>query len=518
MKRKYAKLSAIISLILYISIISLLPATAYPSIDTNELSVYTEAENSYTKILNSAVNFVYSLFPSAPTQPAVSVGEAEVWFLFVNFRSEPKLSSENIIAQFWVGREVRIKSIDGLWARVEDTETKEEGYIFKLFLRGPSTPINITIEYDHIYTGQTKEGRITVSYSGEQTITWSLSKEGIISFDKSDLSFTGISPGTVTLTAKAGTKKDSITITCINEWEETETSTSTKSVNIRKNPGTGYGIKTTVPSGTQIVARGDLADGSDWIYVSANGEWGFIQLSDFPGIDYLMTEYHYYDKGYEKRFGSAETKILSYASVLNDVMMSNFKLKVCPYVKPYTSAADQCKIWKYGSDYLDYLSGSCPKTENHNSNSCLRTTHIRDVLLEDKWRGTNVLTKAVWTGHIMDEHKPSTSESVTQTIIFTTANTVSYSSGTYSNKTPTKIQYFSLYEITHETGHQLGLNDGYCYKDIVNGTCSNKNCFTCRKLPLPNCIMAQIKSPTNSTNMFCDDCKEKINSHLKDHH
>ena len=61
-------------------------------------------------------------------------------------------------------------------------------------------------------------------------------------------------------------------------------------------------------------------------------------------------------------------------------------------------------------------------------------------------------------------------------------------------------------------------DNGYCYKDFVNGKCSNENCFTCKKLPSPNCVMAQIKSPTNSIDMFCDDCKEIINSHLKDHH
>lgn len=518
MKRKYMKLSAVISLALCILIAMSAAVTAQPSIDTDESSVYTENEDKLAEAFDSAAGFAYSLLSGASTQPAASVGKAEVWFLFVNFRSEPKLSAENIITQFWIGREVKIESIDGLWAYVKDTETKEEGYIFKLFLRNKSSPISINREYDRVFAGQTREGRLSVSYSGDQKVTWSLSKEGIIDFDKSDLSFTGISPGTVTLTARAGSKRDSVTITCINEWEERETSKTVKEVSIKTSPGSSYKTEATVPAGTSVTAYGDLADGSDWIYVAANDAWGFIQLSDFPGIDYLMTEYHYYDKGYEKRFGSSESKILSYASVLNDVMMANFGLKVCSYVEPYTSAADKCKKWKYGDDYLNYLSGSCPKTENHSPDSCLRTIHMRDALLEDKGWGTDVITKAVWTGHIMDGHKPSNSEIVSQTLVFTTANTVSYSSETYSNKSPSNIRYYSLYEITHETGHQLGLNDGYCYKDIVNGTCSNKNCFTCRKLPLPNCIMAQIKSPTNSTNMFCDDCKEKINSHLKDHH
>jgi len=56
---------------------------------------------------------------------------------------------------------------------------------------------------------------------------------------------------------------------------------------------------------------------------------GFIKLSDFPGIDYLMTQYHYYDQGYNLRFGSASNKIYDNASVLNDVMMAYLRLKVC---------------------------------------------------------------------------------------------------------------------------------------------------------------------------------------------
>ncbi len=439
--------------------------------------------------------------------------QPKVSFLFAFLRDKPNIFSGEILDFLIYGTEVNVLGYSGTYIYVEDVKTEKRGYVFYWFM---DDNFEFNREYDHIYVGQTNSGRLKIKNGAD--VEWTTKPSGYISIDPKTKIITGIKPGTVTVTAKGGMSNVSCTVTCINPWEEPETTTAEKNIDVFPIYNAGFDKKEIISKGSVITAKGDLADGSGWIYVNSVNTWGFIKLSDFPGIDYLMTQYHYYDEGYEERFDSAEIKIFDYASVLNDVMMANFKLKVCPYVYPYTSAADKCKKWKYGDDYLDYLSGSCPKTQKHDSDSCLRTIHMRNILLEDKGWGTDVLTKAVWTGHIMDGHKTSNSEFNSKTLVFTTANTVSYSSGTYSNKSPSKIRYYSLYEITHETGHQLGLNDGYCYKDIVNGTCSNKNCFTCRKLPLPNCIMAQIKSPTNSTNMFCDDCKEKINSHLKDHH
>lgn len=476
------------------------------------------------KIISVLLCFVILLgYPqicaTATTQPNATGDTVRVNFLFAFFRSEPNFSFRTIKGIFFNDREVKVLGYSGSFVYVKDLKTKENGYIHEQLLN--DKPLNVKQQYITVYKGALKEGVVTISYDKGGALEWTVSSSGIVEiteYDERSLSVKGISPGTVTLSVKCGGNKDICDISCIEKWGDTETATAQTSIKVMGSPGKYYDVSKTIPEGSTITARGNIPNDSEYIYVSSGDIWGFINLSDFPAIKYMMTQYHYYDKGFDKRFGSASTKIADYASVLNDVMMANFGLKVCYYIKPYTSAADKCKKWKYGSDYLNYLSGSCPKTENHNPDSCLRTIHMRDVLLEDKGWGTNVITKAVWTGHIMDGHKPSNSEIVSQTLVFTTANTVSYSSGTYSNKSSSNIRYYSLYEITHETGHQLGLNDGYCYKDIVNGTCSNKNCFTCRKLPLPNCIMAQIKSPTNSTNMFCDDCKEKINSHLKDHH
>ncbi len=288
---------------------------------------------------------------------------------------------------------------------------------------------------------------------------------------------------------------------------------------MRYHPSDFADIRTTIPQGAKITAHGDLADGSDWIYVCYADAYGFIHLSDFPGIDYLMTEYHYYDKGYEFRFGSPKTKILSYASVLNDVMMTNFNLKVSPYVKLYISAADNCKNLRYGKVTKDNLASSCPKTDGHNSNSCLTRKSIRTRFIDDVGSGNSVVGRCVWTGHILDGHEGSAAQFPSEIIVFSTANTVNKtSSGTYSNKTDYYIRYYSLYEIVHETGHLLGLYDGYCFKDKGDAHCSNEKCYSCNDESIPTCIMAKRLSPESSNVLFCNECISIVESHLSDHH
>lgn len=460
----------------------------------------------------------YPIFAVAATQPDATGDRVKVTFPFAFFRSEPDLSLAAIKRIFLRGKEVEVLGYSGSYVRVWDSDSESEGYIHYCLLN--DKPLNIRQQYVNVYNGATKSNAVTVKYDEDGELKWSVSSSGIVEIIKTgkrSFSVKGISPGTVTLTVECDNDKDTCSITCINEWKDRETSTAKSDVKVMCAPGKYFSPEKVISEGASITVCGDILN-SDYFYVSSGDIWGYIYSSDFPDIKYMMTQYHYYDEGYQKRFGSAETKINDYASVLNDVMMANFGLKVCYYIEPYTSAADQCKKQKYGDNYLSYLSSACPKTEKHNPDSCLRTTYMRDVLLKDKGWGTDVISKAVWTGHIMDGHKPSTSESVSQTIVFTTANTVSYSSGTYSNKSSTDIRYYSLYEITHETGHQLGLDDGYCFKDGNGKHCSNPNCFYCNGEPIPDCIMAKIKSPTNSANMFCDDCEEKIKIHLEEHH
>lgn len=469
----------------------------------------TDVDNSYGEVYTEiGTEDIGGSSSDGITDSDKSADEPNVSFFFAFLRDEPNLFGSKILATLILGSKIKVLSYSGMYAYVEVAKTHQKGYIFSLLL---DDKFEFNKAYDHVYVNQTNSARLKIKNGAD--VEWTVSPSGYISVDSETKIITGIKPGIVTITAKGGMSNVSCTITCINPWKEQETATAEKNIDVFPVYNAGFEKNGIITKGSVITAKGDLADGSGWIYVNSGKTWGFIKLSDFPGIDYLMTQYHYYDKGYEERFGSAESKIYDYASVLNDVMMANFGLKICSYVEPFTSLADNCKILTYDKVAKNNLSKPCPHNE-----SCLVTTHIRDDMWYYKGKGNQTVTKCVWTGHIMDSHKGdrSHSESTTQTVIFTTGNTVYFDS--YANKPSSDVRNFSLYEIVHETGHQLGLNDGYCYKDIVNGICSNKNCFTCRKLPLPNCIMAQIKSPTNSTNMFCDDCKEKINSHLEDHH
>lgn len=486
----------------------------------NETVIQKQSAEEYN-IWDKTIDFLISLIWGTETSTDANddIVKLRSPFFFAFFRESPSFGGEIKYIR-WVGHKFKILSYSGKYAYVTDTANNEKGYIYSAFLKknSSSTTLNIRREYDHIFVGVIKTGRIVVDYNGSGTVNWSLSEEGIIYFDKKDLSFRGLKPGTVKLTARAGIKSDSITITCVNKWAENETARTTQSVIMRKHPGTGYDSNATLPNGTSVIALGDLADGSDWIYVEAESKyWGFIRLSDFPGIDYLMTEYHYYDKGYDLRFGSARTKILSYASVLNDVMMKNFNLKVSPYVESYTSAADNCKILRYGNVTKDNLASSCPKTGSHKGDSCL----TRDALRKEigSLSSDGLVANVVWTGHILDGNARSNSTVGLGSIVMTSYGSVKETSG-YPNDSAADIREDRVYTLVHETGHQFGVYDHYCKGDIseITNRCSNNYCSKCNGETIPKgCIMYERINIENTdiSNLYCDDCREKILNYIK---
>ncbi len=450
---------------------------------------------------------------TAVTQPDATGDTVKVNFLFAFFRSEPNMSFVTIKSIFLYGREVEVLGYSGSYVRVWDSDSKSEGYIHYLLLN--DKPLNIRQQYVNVYNGATKSNAVTVNYDKYGELEWSASSSGIVEIIKNgkrSFSVKGISPGTVTLTVKCGNDKDTCSITCINEWKDRETSTAKSNVKVMCAPGKYFSPEKVISEGATITVCGDIPN-SDYFYVSSGDIWGYIYSSDFPDIKYMMTQYHYYDEGYQKRFGSASTKIADYASVLNDVMMANFGLKVCSYVEPYTSLADDCKILTYGKVDKNNLSKPCPHKE-----SCLVTTHIRDDMWLHKGKGNQTVTKCIWTGHIMDSHKSdrSHSESTTQTVIFTTGNTVY--SGSYTNKPTSDVRNLSLYEIVHETSHQLSAIDHYCYGKTDSDLCKNPNCETCYGSgTLPNCIMGKIIYPTDTYDLYCIECENTIENHLKEH-
>ena len=520
------KLISFISILIGVCIIFSTSVYAHTEseFDNPNYNVYTE--NGY---INNILDFLICIFGN---NKSVSDGINENYsirppFFLIPFRETPGFLS-NIKSFLWIGTKVKVLSYSEDYTYVEvvsnNKNNGEKGYIHYLAISdNRKGELTLSRENDIVYVGQTNKGRLKATYTGNDTLTWSFEPEGYIARDEKTGVVTGIKPGIVTVTASAGNFTKSCTVSCITQWEEKETAKAKKDITVRANPGSTYPSKGTITKGATITASGDLTDGSGWIYVEGNGVYGFIHLSDFPGIDYLMTEYHYYDKGYELRFGSAESKIYEYASVMNDVMMDLFNLKICPYVSSYTSPADQCKIWRYGSVKSNNLASSCPKTGNHNSKSCLTTESLRDTLYnKGKGAGNDLIANTVWTGHIMDGHAMSNSQRYpTYILIFTTGNTVD--SSTNKNKSDEWVRSRSIYELMHETAHQLGTNDHYCYGiNQDTGICENNYCDRCvdKKNTFPFCVMNR---PFNTekydtSELFCSECEGMIKEHLSDHH
>ena len=460
---------------------------------------------------------------TAITQPNATGDTVTVKFLFAFFRSDANLSFSTIKGIFLHGREVKVLGYSGSFVYVQDSKSKDEGYIHELLLN--DKPLNIRQKYVNIYKGATKTGIVTINYDKNGMLEWSLSQSGIVEVTKySDrsLSVKGLSPGTVKLTVECDGNKDTCDIACIEQWSDTETTTAQTSIKVMGIPGKEYKGAKTIPEGATITARGNIPSDSDYVYVSSGDIWGFINLSDFSAIKYMMTQYHYYDKGFDKRFGSASTKIADYTSVLNDKMMELFGLKICPYIYQYTSAADQCKKWKYGDDYyLNYLSGSCPKTSPHKTDSCLQTGYLRDELKKQFGNGGGTVSKVAWTGHIMTDHDNDRSNSTVGvgTIIITPYKTVHKTSSGYVNDSNYEIRRDSISTLMHETIHQLGVHDHYCYDDQGGPDgkrCSNTGgCYVCYGNGVkPDCMMMVNKYPTEDTVLLCSKCKSKVSEYL----
>ena len=459
---------------------------------------------------------------TAITQPNATGDTVTVKFLFAFFRSDANLSFSTIKGIFLRGREVKVLGYSGSFVYVQDLESEDKGYIHELLLN--DKPLNIKQQYVDVYSGAKKDGAIAVNYNKNGALEWSVSPTGIVEvteYSDGSLSVKGLNPGTATLTVKCNGNKDTCDIACIKKWSDTETATAQTSIKVMGIPGKEYKGAKTIPEGATITARGNIPSNSDYVYVSSGDIWGFINLSDFSTIKYMMTQYHYYDQGFNIRFGSASTKISDYASVLNDKMIELFGLKICPYIYSYTSVTDQCKIWRYGSVYSSNLSSSCPKNGNHKTDSCLKTGYLREELKNSFGNGGGTVSKVAWTGHIMSDHDNDRSNSTVGvgTIIITPYKTVQKTSSGYVNDSNYEIRRDSISTLMHETIHQLGVHDHYCYDDQGGPDgkrCSNTGgCYVCYGNGVePDCMMMINKYPTEDSVLLCNKCKSQVFEYL----
>lgn len=213
------KLISIIALVLCTSIVfgggsQLSYAEAQEQI--NEMSVSRE-ESQMTPleaVFKTVTEFMGSLLPGS-TQPDAKGDNATVRFPFiiVPFKESPRFFA-SIDSWLWVGTEVYVLGYSGDYAYVECINTKDKGYIHTIFLDDPDATLK-TKEYEHIYKGVTKT--LTYSYNGSKEVKWSLSKSGIVKCEsvKDGIRITGLKPGTVELTVKAGSIEKTLDVHCV---------------------------------------------------------------------------------------------------------------------------------------------------------------------------------------------------------------------------------------------------------------------------------------------------------------
>lgn len=431
-----------------------------------------------------------------------------------------------LFTPYFIGKAITVKGYydSYFYITYQVSEENCNGFIWSDFLSSNIAADEIfkqlSIYEMVVISGTSSTEKVTTKYKGN--VKWTVSNNEVISFDSSTGKVFAKKPGTALVTATVGTTSKSCMVFSVSQWYEPETAVSGKDVTVRKFPSVTSDVVATLPKGTSITAHGDLENGWEWIHITSGDINGFIKLSDFPGIDYLMAEYHYYDEGFDVRYDYPISKIYDYAEVMNDVMMANFNLKVCPYVEAYTSTADRCKTLTYGYVYANNLYAACPQTGEHSSISCLHYSALREKMLKDKGVASDFVVKCIWTGHILEPHLTSVCNTLLRAIVFTCRNVTYYSnvSNKYVNKASDEIREWRINELIHETAHLFGANDGYCYNDNGSEHCTNDYCFSCNNNTedTPDCVMIKNVNFNNTQSVFCDECKETIKNYLNENY
>lgn len=372
-----------------------------------------------------------------------------------------------------------------------------------------------------INRGSTK----TMSVSGAKAVgvTFTTSNNAVVSCTKSG-KITGIGEGiaTITATTSDGQYYSICKVACLTRINPAAVLNSRWFINLAFSFPQLSSIMRLLLVRKDISVIGEIGS---YYYVEYDGSYFYMLktlMKQKANGHYQMTINHYYDQGYDMRFGNAKARIEEYCNEFRQIMLELFDLEITSNIESCTSSADSCKIMTYGSVSSTHLADPCPKNGRHNSNSCLTTEALRNSLTLSKGFGSGTVSNMLWTGHIMDNDAPSISYGFNHSVIFTTANTVSRLNN-YTNKSNSEIRRLSLYELIHETAHQLGLHDHYCYGIQVDKIiCSNPNCAVCHPelMTFSQCVMFDIprfeNTPTDS--LFCRECKAAIKEHIKNHH
>lgn len=238
---------------------------------------------------------------------------------------------------------------------------------------------------------------------------------------------------------------------------------------------------------------------------------------------YRYTITNYYDQGYKVRFSNAAPLMTDYQRVCSEIFLAVFGIGTTSSVNEYTSCADECT--------------GTPVTLAHTTTGCsgwhLLTNHkssdaIRSDIISQFGKGSNVHSKVAWTGHNINS--ASNSQSSTSTVVMSISMVTDDDN---NNLADNVIRYERIYTLLHESSHQLGAPDHYCY-DMSSSNCNNptNDCWRCdNNLPAePYCLMTgrmnNLEQRLNNgtvDQVYCSQCMSSTHSkgilkHLNDHH
>jgi len=247
------------------------------------------------------------------------------------------------------------------------------------------------------------------------------------------------------------------------------------------------------------------------------GDHSTMNLWEAYMYQYSYTVNHYLDQGFSVRLSSIDSNatniVSSYQNTVAERFLRIFGIQITPTYTTYTSSADTCKIYQYGSVSSWTIDQGCSHSSCH-----LTTTTLRNDLAD----GTPTATVAIWTGHLMrdNEGDRSNSSSSRNSIVITP-----WLFSTFDDETTFKsdVEREYIFTLMHELSHQLGAPDHYCREDYgIDRKCSNPYCDKCQNgLSTPRaCIMSERCDLSTLTDeeMYCDDCMSMIQAHLNSHH
>ena len=227
---------------------------------------------------------------------------------------------------------------------------------------------------------------------------------------------------------------------------------------------------------------------------------------------------HYADEGYATRFGNLST-IYDAKYFVSQKLKAIFGLEVSSSVQYFTSTADQCKNQEGGT-----LNSTCRYAGTEND-------HLTEAaLLANVGYGTPTLTKYAWTGHIIPDSDNDPRGAVSGS--YSSAGVVvmlprHFLTSNLSNASASVIKNRSYCTLLHETSHQLGAPDHYCYGNENDDICSNDQCdiHAYNRSSIRKCIMGEAVPPyndkmesINNIDMYCYDCVWAICAHIRNHH